>query len=140
MKKLLFVLAFICFCFNSISQVMTLRVNVMPDSVVISNQTPPYDLFVITNPNGTETGISGNSANINSGAFGLLVAEINNIINSGYKLIHVFPGASQTNNTLQWSAQTNPNSLFSFSTWNNNTTVYTDTYLKPGTVFFFAVP
>ena len=134
MKKLLFVLAFICFWFNSMSQVMTLRVNVPPDSMV-SNQPPPYDLFVITDPNGNETSISGNSSNINSGALGLLVAEINNIINNGYKLIHVFPGASATNQT-----QTNPNSLFSTMQWGNNTTSYAQTSLKYGTVFFFAVP
>ena len=117
MKKLLFVLAFTFVGFHSKSQVMTLRVNVYPDSIS-SATTSTMPLFVITNPNGIETPIyPGISGSINSGAMGLLVQEINN----GYKLLHVYPGTSEATATVH--TQLNPNSLFSMSVNQNNSSV-----------------
>jgi len=140
MKKLLFVLAFAFIGLHSTSQVMTLMVNVSPDSIT-SSFPSSMPLFVITDPIGIETPVyPGNSGNINSGAMGLLVLEINNIINNGYKLLHVFPGTSRMDDS-GFTIQLNPNSiLYQNEPSLSGSTITTFTGLKPGTIFLFSIP
>ena len=95
--------------------------------------------LLITDSNGNETTTLLSSNNVSAGAMGGLTAEINNIINLGYKLIDVFPGVSQFHNGSGSSAgdfQTNPNSILEAYVISSLLQVH----LKPGTVFFFAVP
>ena len=125
MKKLFFVLVFTFIGQQVFSQIYTLTTGLESTQGGCPN---PTDFPLLkTDPNGNETVVCLASNRVDFGSLGSLTAEVNQIINLGYKLIHTFTAKSEE--------------------FNDNGLIYQDfnssngaTVLSYRTTFIFAIP